>query len=255
MGPTSLPRCPRSPLGGCSAEERVSPLPCSPCGGCRWTGRTRKDKVTLEDGSAPFPHSAAACLVLPSCPVSSPLRARGWQRPCHPNPIHPWETTGIFMSVPWLMGREGAQASPCPASSSSSTLHQQPKNTSAAARVHCALHPLRLPAEGTRNSPSLHVPPQGKCPRQGVLGLLFAEGCPCHHAWYPSSSGSCGCSAPIRMCRPPWVSAYRVSGWGWVTGGSGDKVRGCCKPSTCICLHQCLSRPSSLMLLHLLRNP
>lgn len=41
-----------------------------------WLQVDRKDKVTLEDGSTPLPCSTAACLVLPSHPVGSPLWAQ-----------------------------------------------------------------------------------------------------------------------------------------------------------------------------------
>lgn len=68
MGPVSLPYCPKSPLGDCCVPW-VPPCPLSPGSPVvpvRWTERTGKDNVTLEE-------DAAACLLLPRHPAGSAL--------------------------------------------------------------------------------------------------------------------------------------------------------------------------------------
>lgn len=203
--------------------------PGSPVAPVKWTERTGKDNVTLDD------RDAAACLLLPRHLAGSLLWARGWQGFHQPNPIHHREEKGTLEPVfSWLVGREGASAPLFPASSSNIKIHQQPP-------ALCP-PPHHCPAKGTRNSPSVCPLPTETVP--AVLALLFVEGCPCHRAaCCPSASRSC--SAPLRMPRPPQFPLQGV-GFGSL-GGSRAPV--------CICLHRCLSCPSSLMLLHLLRNP
>lgn len=70
----------------------------------------REDTVTLKDGLAPLPHSTAAHLVLPGCPISSLLLEQGWQGPWRPNATHPQENSGILVPVSWLASGEGAPA-------------------------------------------------------------------------------------------------------------------------------------------------
>lgn len=80
-------------------------------------------------------------------------------------------------------------------------------------------------------------------PARGFGLALCRGGClHCHAAWYLGASGSCGCSAPIKMHLPPWVPAYRVLGWGWVTGRSGDEVH-------VLCNFPCVRLPSLVSLL------
>lgn len=187
MGPfpavLRLPWVAAAPRRGCPLDATVSSLPNKPCSPCAGIGRTRKKKVTLEDGTTRLPRSTAACLVLRGRPVGSPLRAWHWRGPRHPHPNHPREKTGILVSVPRLAGREGASASPCPASSSSSALHQQPKNASAATHLPCASRPPRPPAEGTRNSPSLRAhtappPPSETVPCKGLWACSLRRDVP-----------------------------------------------------------------------------
>lgn len=178
------------PKRGCPLGATVSPLPSEPCSplssGREGLGRT----------VSPWRRDAAACLLLPTCLAGSLLWARGWQGSHHPNPIHHSEETGTLVPVfSWLMGRKGSAASLYPASSSSLKIHQQP--------------PALCPTSPSPSSQGNKEQPLSVCPfpsetAPAVLGLLFVGGCPCHRAaWYPNASGSCGCSAPIRMPRPP----------------------------------------------------
>lgn len=204
MGPASLPHCPQSPLGDCSARERESPgchrVP-SPQGALYPLSSEQKG---LGRTMSPWRRDAAApCLLLPRHLAGSLFWAWGWQGSHHPNPIHHREETGTFVPVfSQLVGREGASASLCPASSSSIKIHQQ--------------LPALCPTSPLPSSPSVCSLPSETVP--AVLGLLFVEGCPCHGAaWYPNASRSCRCSEPIRMPKPPQFPLWGV-GFGSLGG-------------------------------------
>lgn len=233
VGPASLAHCPQSPLGECSARERESPgchrVP-SPQGALYPLSSEQKG---LGRTMSPWRRDAAApCLLLPRHLAGSLFWAWGWQGSHHPNPIHHREETGTFVPVfPRLVGREGASASLCPASSSSIKIHQQP--------------PALCPTSPLPSSPSVCSLLSENVP--AVLGLLFVEGM--------SLSWCClvpKCQQELQVLRTldhP-NSLCGVLGLGhW--GVHSHRSPPMCPP----CLHWCLSHPSSLTLLHLLRNP
>lgn len=164
----------------------------------------------------------------------------------------------MFVSIPWLPGREGALASPCPASSSSSMLHQQPKNTSAACPVPHVPLALQAKGQGTALLCMAHPPPAlvKLSPARG-FGLALCRGMSlssrylvpkCQRELQVLSTYQ-HVQATLGPCRQGVGS--RLGHW----GGPGTRSMAAVIPSSCVCLHWCLSRPSSLMLLHLLRNP
>lgn len=163
MGLVSLPHCPQSPLGDCSAKKRVSP----------------------ECHCVPSPHGA-----LTPCWLSAlGMGLAGIPPPkSHPPQGGNRDTCACSFSA----GGQGGSFS-----LSLPSLIQQHKNPSAAA---CPVPhvPLTLQPKGQGTAPLcvLSAPAvpgllfvEG-CPRHRA-------------AWYPNASRSCRCSAPIRMPRPP----------------------------------------------------
>lgn len=186
---------------------------------------------------SPWRRDAAACLLLPRHLAGSLLWGWGWQGSHHPNPIHHREETGTLVpAFSQLKGREGSSASLCPASSSSIKIHQQ-------LPALCP-HPLHPPAEGTRNSPSGEGTHSRGCPGLAVCGGMSLSLCcltpKCQQQLQVLSTHQDAQATPI-----PSVGC-------WVGSLGGPEPP---QSPVCVCLHRCLSRPSSLTLLHLLRNP
>lgn len=129
MAPAPLLHRPQSPLGDCSATERVSPWchPCvpspqEPCSPCQVHRKDWEGQCHLGGGMLP-----PAC----SCPDTLLALCSGHGAGRIPPPKIP-STTGrkqghLCLFFSWLVGREGASALP--------SLIQQHKNPSAAAAL------------------------------------------------------------------------------------------------------------------------
>lgn len=203
MGPVLLPYCPKSPLGDCCVPW-VPPCPLSPgspVAPVKWTERTGKDNVTLEEG--------CCCL---SAPAQTPcwLSALGTglagisPPKSHPPQGGDRDTCACFIPV---SGQGGSFSLTLP------SLIQQHKNPSAAT---CPVPP----AQGTKNSPSVCPLPSETVP--AVLGLLFVKGCPCHcAACTQMPAGAAGAQHPSGCPGHP-NSLCRC--WVWVTEGSTATV-------------------------------
>lgn len=189
---------------------------------------------------SPWRRDAAACLLLPRHLAGFLLWAWGWQGSHHPNPIHHRVETGTLVpAFSQLESREGASASLCPASSSSIKIHQQ-------LPALCPMSPSPS-SQRDKEQPLCVSPPQSNCPccpRLAVCGGTSLSSCclvlKCQQELQVLSTHQDAQATPI-----PSVGCCV-----WVAGGSTATA-----VPVCVCLHRCLSRPSSLTLLHLLRNP